>query len=161
MFPSKHSFYFLAVVIIALLAISAGLESQWPVIADYGTKLPTRPLNDNLDLSVCGLDSVLCPNEKVLRVVTAYNVGDVSQTDSTPCIGATGEDLCEALKNGEKIVATNELPLGSKVMIAGDVYTVKDRTNGRYHYRYDVAFPVNEHDEAVQFGSKYLEIVLL
>jgi 3D (Asp-Asp-Asp) domain-containing protein len=116
-----------------------------------------------LDSDVCSMKDVVCPfeKEKKTRTVTAYNVGDPNQTDSSPCIGATGENLCEALARGEKIVATNELPLGAKVKISGEVYTVKDRTNSRYAYRYDIAFQANQHKEALQWGVKTLDIIIL
>ena len=66
-------------------------------------------------------------------VVTAYNVGDETQNDNTPCIGATGEDLCEALEHGEAIVAYNNVPLNSHICIEGlGCYRVADRTSRKY-----------------------------
>lgn len=151
-------------IIILLISIDSlmpkPVESQ-PVIKHE------TPVIEELDQTTCGLDVVVCPGEEpdgkgaMIRTVTAYNVGDPNQTDSSPCIGATGEDLCEALDRGEKIVATNELPLGSQVKINGEVYTVKDRTSSRYHNRYDIAFTFDQKHEALEWGVKNLEVIPL
>lgn len=112
---------------------------------------------------LCSLSTVTCDTEAdaMWRIVTAYNVGDPAQTDDSPCIGATGQDLCAALEQGIKVVATNELPLYSKVSINGEVYTVLDRTNSRYHYRYDIAFPLQQMQESRAWGRKTLKIDVL
>ena len=98
-----------------------------------------------------------------LREVTAYNVGDPNQTDSSPCIGAVGSkfNLCDLVAAGEKIVATNELPLWSKVKINGEVYTVMDRMALRFKHRYDIAMPLEKHAEAITFGVKVYNVVPL
>ena len=44
---------------------------------------------------------------ETIRVVTAYNAGDPAQTDDSPCISASGEDLCAALELGQKRCAAN------------------------------------------------------
>lgn len=89
--------------------------------------------------------------------ITAYT-SDVAQTDDTPCITASGLDVCQ--RNEENVVATNFLPMGTRVRIPelfGDkVFYVEDRMNARYYYKMDVW--MKEFEEAKQFGVKYATI---
>jgi len=64
--------------------------------------------------------------------VTAYT-SEAGQTDSTPCIGADGTDLCKRYAAGEKLCATNDHPMHSKLVVEGyGECTVVDRMNTRY-----------------------------
>jgi len=103
----------------------------------------------------------LARDKKIKKVytmtVTAYS-SDPAQTDDTPCITASGYDVCE---NGvENIVAANFLPLGSYVRmpeVFGDrVFRVEDRMNARYHYRLDVW--MTDKERAKMFGIRKLRI---
>jgi hypothetical protein len=73
---------------------------------------------------------------ETIRVVTAYNAGDPGQTDDTPCISASGENICKALAKGKKRCAANFVPLGSRLHVEKiGVCLVTDRTNrkiGKY-----------------------------
>ncbi len=73
---------------------------------------------------------------ETIRVVTAYNAGDPRQTDDTPCISASGENICKALAKGKKRCAANFVPLGSRLHVGKiGVCLVTDRTNrkiGKY-----------------------------
>jgi 3D (Asp-Asp-Asp) domain-containing protein len=84
---------------------------------------------------------------------TAYN-SEVAQTDSTPCIAASGFNLCE--NNEENVVAVNFLPLGTKIRIPeyyGDrVFTVEDRMATRFGNTVDIWF--KDRQTALQFGVK-------
>lgn len=100
-----------------------------------------------------------------LRVtVTAYN-SEAGQTDSTPCITASGMDVCERFKqsNIEDVVATNfmNLPFGTKIRfpeLSGDkIYRVEDRMNKRYQKKFDIW--MNDRAVAVDFGVKYKTLV--
>lgn len=91
-------------------------------------------------------------------VVTAYS-SDVAQTDATPCIPASGYDLCKHYEEHGfgNTIAANFLPLGTQVRIPelfGDkVFIVRDRMNERYATgRIDVWMPTKA--EAKQFGVK-------
>ncbi len=101
--------------------------------------------------------SEAAPLWKVRVPMTAYNSLE-AQTDSTPCIAASGYDLCEA--NEENVIAANFLPLGAKVKIPelfGDrEFTVVDRMNARYHYRADIW--MREYEDAKKFGIKYATV---
>lgn len=171
-YTSKHALTWLVVAstVLALCAskFAFGVQStvqtvNQPVRVSQVAKTP--PL-DALDEQLCGLDSVVCPNEVSdgrWRTVTAYNVGDPAQTDATPCIGAAGAkyDLCEMVAAGKHVVATNELPLFSQVKINGKIYTVLDRTNNRYDHRYDIAMPQGQKTVALAYGSRTLMVELV
>jgi len=87
--------------------------------------------------------------------VTAYN-SLPWQTDDTPCITASGMDICE--RNAEDIIATNfaHLPYGTRVKfpdLYGDkIFRVEDRMNKRYYQRADIW--MKEYADAKAFGRK-------
>ncbi len=85
--------------------------------------------------------------------ITAYN-SEIGQTDETPCITASGLDVCK--RNEENVVAANFLPLGTRVRIPelyGDrVFYVEDRMNERYHQKMDIW--MKQKQDAQQFGLK-------
>ncbi len=93
-----------------------------------------------------------------VREVTAYNVGDPTQTDESPCIGAGGDDLCLHLEK-ENICAANFVPLGTRLLIEkfGECL-VMDRMHGRYRNRVDIAMGVGERKRALLFGKQRLRV---
>ena len=84
-------------------------------------------------------------SKETVRNVTAYNVGDPEQTHSRPCIGASGDNLCNLVKKGVNVCAANLVPLGSKLYVdtVGEC-TVLDRMNVRFGNRVDVAMGKTE-----------------
>jgi len=99
---------------------------------------------------------------ETIRTVTAYNAGDPSQTDDTPCISANGENLCDALAKGQKRCAANFVPLGSKLYVDKiGVCLVTDRTNKRYRNRVDVAMQKDEYHKALRFGRQNLHVKII
>lgn len=90
----------------------------------------------------------------VKRKITAYNVGDPSQTDDTPCIGASNEDLCKLIDEGINVCAANFVELGTELEIGGlGTCYVLDRMNKRYTEEVDIAFPRDKKEEALFFGA--------
>lgn len=88
-------------------------------------------------------------------VATAYN-SLASQTDSTPWITASGTRCREG------VIASNFLPMGTKVMIEGfgnKVFTVEDRMNCRFSNRIDIWF-LSYHD-AIKFGKRQIKYYVL
>ncbi|MBI4592217.1 3D domain-containing protein [Candidatus Uhrbacteria bacterium] len=89
--------------------------------------------------------------------VTAYS-SDAAQTDETPCITASGLDVCA--RDMENVVAANFLPLGTRVKIPelyGDrVFYVEDRMNKRYDYKMDIW--MKDSGSAKRFGVQYVTI---
>lgn len=87
--------------------------------------------------------------------VSAYNVGDPNQTDSNPCVGASGHDICELLEWGVNVCAYNQVALGTKLeLINGFSCIVLDRTSEEYAHRIDIAFPLGQ--DAFAWGVRRL-----
>ncbi len=93
-------------------------------------------------------------------VLTAYS-SEVSQCDASPCITATGFNVCQHKE--EDTVAANFLPLGAKIRIpqyfGNRVFIVRDRMNPRYHNRIDIWMTTR--DKAIKFGVKKARIEIL
>ncbi|MFC1598618.1 hypothetical protein ACFL2U_01225 [Patescibacteria group bacterium] len=89
--------------------------------------------------------------------VTSYN-STAGQTDSTPCIAASGYNLCK--HNVENVVASNLFPFGTKIRFPeldpDQIYTVVDRMNERYNSRIDIW--KKSRQESKEFGVKYLKV---
>lgn len=77
---------------------------------------------------------------RIMNVSATSYSSDPWQTDATPCIDASGIDICERAKRlGESdTIAANFLPKGTKVrfpdLYGKKVFTVTDRMNSRYNY---------------------------
>jgi 3D (Asp-Asp-Asp) domain-containing protein len=94
---------------------------------------------------------------KTMRLfVTAYS-STPEQTDDTPFITASGKQVRDG------IVATNLLPLGTKIKIpeiyGNRVFVVEDRMNPRNDQHVDIWFPT--YWEAKYFGIKRASVVVL
>jgi 3D (Asp-Asp-Asp) domain-containing protein len=99
---------------------------------------------------------------ETIREVTAYNAGDPKQTWGDPCISASGENICNALQNGEKRCAANFVALGTALHIDKfGVCLVTDRMNRRYRNRVDIAMKSDEYTKARRFGKQKLRVQIL
>ena len=97
----------------------------------------------------------------VLREVTMYNAGDPAQTDSSPCISANGENVCNAIALGYKRCAANFVPLGTDLIIQNyGECKVTDRMNSRYKNRVDIAVGADEYQRAINFGLQNLLVTI-
>lgn len=74
------------------------------------------------------------PTEKSYRI-TGYNLFP-EQTDSTPCIGASGKNLC--VINYPNAACPRSMPLGTRVKIQDVVYICEDRLALKYDNRIDI-----------------------
>ncbi|MFH1825688.1 MAG: 3D domain-containing protein [bacterium] len=86
---------------------------------------------------------------------TAYN-SLVGQTDDTPWITASGTRCRPG------VIASNFLPIGSKVLIEGfgdRVFVVEDRMNERYAKRLDIW--MSDYGQAIQFGRRTVRYLIL
>jgi 3D (Asp-Asp-Asp) domain-containing protein len=96
-------------------------------------------------------------SEVGIRTVSAYTLGRVEETDSTPCIGAYGNDLCEMVRKGVDTCASNEFPKGTKLIIGDGVECiVMDRMNSRYKTEIDLA--MMDYQAARMFGRNSLNV---
>ena len=98
-------------------------------------------------------------NEKTMTV-SAYT-SEARQTDATPEIGATGENIWRLLQKGIRACASNDYPFGTKLDIPGIAggCVVKDRMNKRYTGRGFVdVYMGYDHAAAWAFGRKTLNV---
>ena len=86
------------------------------------------------------------------RVITAYS-SCPEETDDTPFITAYNTKVRDG------IVATNEFPKGTKLLIENRIYVVEDKTNSRYSYLIDIWMPSKQ--EAIEWGRQILEVSII
>ena len=88
--------------------------------------------------------------------VTAYS-SSPDETDDTPFITASGTSVHDG------VVATNELPMGTKIQIpaiyGNKIFVVEDRMHVRMKNKVDIWMPSKE--QALHFGIKKTKIVVL
>ncbi len=113
--------------------------------------------NETVDYGSLPVAKDADPRDTFTIPLTAYT-SDPAQTDDTPCITASGLDVCE--RGIENVVAANFLPIGTRVRIPelyGDrVFYVEDRMNERYYYKMDVW--MLDLADAKTFGVKYATV---
>jgi hypothetical protein len=71
----------------------------------------------------------------ILARVTGYNTVP-EQTDSTPCIAASGDDICGRT---DVVACPRAMELGTRVRIDGKVYECLDRTALKFDGRFDIS----------------------
>ena len=92
-------------------------------------------------------------------IFTAYTLSQ-DETDSSPEIGASGENLREYQERGERICASRTLPLSTIIDIEGiGRCKILDRISKKYADRIDILFPTKK--EAFAFGKKELEYYII
>lgn len=107
------------------------------------------------------------PLESNRRTITATLTGysaTEDQTDATPCIAASGYDICEN-PAGKNVVAANFLPIGTKIQIpklGNKVYIVEDRMHERFTDRIDILFPASAggRTAAKNFGKQTATVIV-
>ena len=124
----------------------------------FEEKEPLKTFPKNIDRPV--EKRVVVKQRIVMKHMTAYN-SEVSQCDASPCITASGFNVC---KHGiEDTVAANFLPLGAKIRIPDyfgeKIFVVRDRMNSRYQNRVDVW--MKSRQNALNFGVRYGKIEIL
>lgn len=152
-----------------LFVLTIGTYVLFPTIVNADNEVSTTPNDKTVALMVSAMQNQTkdfghlpvaedATAKRTFHIpITAYT-SDVAQTDDTPCITASGLNLCE--RNQEDIVAANFLPLGTRVRIPelyGDrVFYVQDRMNARYDKHMDIW--MRNYSDAKHFGLQYVEI---
>lgn len=92
------------------------------------------------------------PYKTVVATVSAYT-SSVDETDGDPFITASGARTAHGV-----VACPSKMEFGTKVEIAGKIYTCLDRMNERYQDRevYDIWMP--EKALAYEWGRRKLEI---
>ena len=87
----------------------------------------------------------------LLRVKASAYTSDPSMTDASPTITASGTTA----RHG--VIATNILPLFTKLKIGSEVFTVEDRMNSRYDQAMflDIWMPTKQ--DALNFGIQTID----
>lgn len=96
-------------------------------------------------MAVCVLSLLGQSADARMMEVSAYtNSGGVMANGQYPYVGA---------------VASDDLPLGTTVIINGYTYVVADRFGGGYTDMIDIF--VDSEEEAIQFGRQYLDVTVV
>lgn len=96
-------------------------------------------------LAVCVLSLLGQSADARMMEVSAYtHSGGVMANGKYPYVGA---------------VASDDLPLGTTVIINGYTYVVADRFGGGYTDMIDIF--VDSEEEAIQFGRQYLDVTVV
>jgi putative 3D domain protein len=96
-------------------------------------------------LAVCVLSLLGQSADARMMEVSAYtHSGGVMANGQYPYVGA---------------VASDDLPLGTTVIINGYTYVVADRFGGGYTDMIDIF--VDSEEEAIQFGRQYLDVTVV
>ncbi|MBI5077064.1 3D domain-containing protein [Candidatus Falkowbacteria bacterium] len=163
------------ILVLVLIAFTVNMAIPQPVSAEYGL----WPNYNEVELVMKNAEPMdlltarfiayeqkqeQLKEQKPMRVVTvvatAYS-STIDQTDSTPCITASGFDVCQ--HGEEDIMAANFLPLGAKVRIPelydDKVFTVEDRMNPRYSHRIDLWKTTRE--RALGFGKRLVKLEIV
>ncbi len=125
------------------------------------TSAPLHGEDDYCDLAVveCNhaytLNSTNERSKTITATVTAYNTVE-AQTDSTPCIAASGDNIC-----GRQDVAAcpRDIPLHTRITVDGRDYYCLDRTARKYDGRFDLSFDKDIRG-ALEFGKRSLEVTI-
>lgn len=136
-----------------LVFLATTLIFSWPANISV-VSAASHPVSTIGILEPVNLENMIQNTKKVL--VTAYT-STPEETDSTPFITASGKKVRDG------IVATNILPLGTKITIPsifGDkIFVVEDRMNRRMKYVVDVW--MSSKNKAIRFGVQRAEITVL
>ncbi|OGY30672.1 MAG: hypothetical protein A3C02_02760 [Candidatus Andersenbacteria bacterium RIFCSPHIGHO2_02_FULL_45_11] len=95
------------------------------------------------------------PQENFFAVTATAYSSTPEQTDSSPFITASGSHV----RHG--IIAANFLPLGTKIRLGKEIYTVEDRMSKRYNGEYRIDIWMASLDAAQNFGSRTLLIEVI
>ena len=110
----------------------------------------------------CGLEEVICDGEDIPEIkrfilinayVTGYNTV-VGQTDGSPCISASGENICGV---SDAAACPRRIPFGTRITIDGRTYRCVDRLALKFDDRFDISFQ-KDIKAARKFGIQIKEI---
>ncbi len=148
----------LAGILIPAFGVMPAFNAHTPATEESSLNIEERLITTQAS-TLLPLSSPMGPERvsKTMRVfVTAYS-STPEQTDDTPFITASGKQVRDG------IVATNLLPLGTKIKIpeiyGNRIFVVEDRMNARNNQHVDIWFPT--YWEARFFGIKRASVVVL
>lgn len=95
----------------------------------------------------------------VLCLFGTYNTAHASQIMNVSAYVATGNPMANGEYPYEGAVASDDLPFGTRLLIAGREYVVKDRFGGGYTDRIDIF--MDSYEDAINFGRQYLPVEII
>lgn len=129
------------------------LQEQKQTIEQQNANLEMA-ISETIDEVMCTLKEIDCFEYQYTMIVelSAYNLVP-EQTSGDPCIGAYGDDLCNALENGIYPAASTVLKYGTLFEWNERIYQVLDVSGTPS--RLDIAFSADQIEEAIEFGVKH------
>ena len=96
----------------------------------------------------------------LLPILMLYSYASASTyTANVSAYTWTGNVMANGEYPYEGAVAADDLPLGTKVRINGQIYVVKDRFGGGYTHRIDIY--MDSYERAVSFGRRTMTVEVL
>lgn len=145
--------WFIIITMILSATPSKAVSEPMELWEDYTYDISQLHFGDILKAQIYSLD-----NKWTIRKTffTSYNP-EVRQTDSSPCIGANGTNVCEMAKRGIRTIALSqdmvgraewkEYHYGDRVELNSDnpqcngIFQIEDTMNKRYKNRGDIFCP--------------------
>lgn len=144
-----------ALQFIPVLVLVTELAYPGPALA-FSSQLSTQGLVFEQVISNASDLQEITPlrNGLTLHIWATAYTSEASLTDASPFITANGTTAHEG------IIATNILPMHTKVRIGSDVYTVEDRMNSRYDHvmMLDIWMPTLQQAQAFGVRQVYAKI---
>lgn len=139
--------------------VSATQTEQAEEMVSDCTNTLERNFDCNTDIEIMKQWKAFEDAGKPVKFTASAYTSEPRQTDSSPCISASGDDICKLHAQGMRIAASNDLPLRSTFEYAGETWHVLDRMNKRYtgtntvdlYFGYDM-------EAAWKHGRKVIEI---
>lgn len=99
----------------------------------------------------------------LLLLLATSNAHSDTITAYCACPKCCGPNARGITASGKKVAVgmvagPRRIPLGTKVLIGGNPYTVEDRTAKRYDGRWDIYF--DNHKQALRFGKRELKVII-
>jgi hypothetical protein len=114
-------------------------------------------------ITLMGLPAIPIDQSPVYRIkeviyaqVTAYNTVE-GQTDTTPCINASGNFICG---RNDAVACPTWIPFYDRVYIRNRILQCLDRTAEKYNGRFDISFD-KDIQGARDWGVKWEQVALL
>jgi len=141
------------------------ISNEYDTSSDYLNPLKTQnytiinnvlsSINSPLFITSQTLTSIESPDKTIYALTTGYNTVK-EQTDNTPCISASGDNIC-----GRKdvVACPRSIELGTQVKINGKYYLCLDRLAEKYDNRFDISFD-KDMKSAINYGKQYQEVTI-
>lgn len=153
-------FIFISAIPTQALAFVQQIEMpHQPLLFEIDPNLEQSAFNANLttrsrSAQIPNAPKTLVPGMAVRMLLTAYS-STADQTDSDPFTTAAGTQV------SRHTLAANFIPLGTRVRIGDQEFTVLDRLNARYDHKLIGDKWVASREEAIQFGVRVVEMEII